>query len=296
VSWQLDGGALTDTNPLEFAMNADHSATAVCVPLFELEVVSNGCCDITVEYDGMSDIVGPMSTQVFNLMEGTDVSLTVGTSATCEFIDWQVDGNAPVTTPQIMVDMNSDHTAVATCESTSIFIHLDEGWNTFSIPIALDPAMDTWGEFVTSNGLSVDAVLYYDSVGHLWVGVQEDDMVELLQGYYILMADAGTAEIIPNPNQTPPPTRMLVQGLNCIGIAALHNPDVAEYLSTIYISNDGIGYTLVLNPAINPNAGWTNGVYIRDALNSPEFMVGKAYWVHMMNPIELVGWTQTPLN
>jgi len=296
TEWQIDQDTPVTDNPVTVTMNDNHSAVATCVPTYELEVTSFGCCDITVEYDQVVDTVNAGTTEIYSgIVEGTDVTLTAVPRQNCEFLSWQIDLDTPVTDNPVTVTMDDNHSAVATSESTSILIYLEEGWNTFSIPIALDPTIDTWDEFITYNGLSINAALFYDSAQEIWVSGQSGEPIELLEGYYLYMGAYGVAEILPNPAQSAPPKRLLVSGLNFIGIATLNNVNVASYLSTVYMSDNGMGYTLVLNPAINPQGGWTDGVYMRNGANPPYFMIGKAYWVHMINPLELVGWTQTPL-
>gem|GEM_PF-2333815 len=81
-----------------------------------LTVTSDGCCPISVEYDGVSESVPAGGTEIFtNIPGGTVVTLTADDSdPCCEFDQWVVDG-APITDNPITVLMDSNHTAVATC-------------------------------------------------------------------------------------------------------------------------------------------------------------------------------------
>jgi hypothetical protein len=294
-------------------MDADHTAVATCSTpppaTYDLVVTSDGCCDITVAYDTVLDTVSAGTTQTFtDIEETTDVVLTAVETETCELVSWQIDDDSPVTDNPVTVHMDADHTAVATCQTVEepdepeeppcgeliMGLPLVQGWNTFSTPIALDECVDTWGEFKAVNSLDVEVALYYDGEEEIWVICQDADLLKVLEGYYICMASAGTAGIIPNPNNTAPPVKTLVAGLNCIGVASFNPVDAKTLLASVYEVNS-IGYTLVINPPLNGAGDWNNMVYLRDGENPPTMNLGKAYWVNMLNPGDLVGFTSTPL-
>ena len=266
---------------------------------YDLEVTSTGCCDITVDGYGTVDAG---NTNTFSVEADTQVTLTAVEGVQCEFVGWEVDGTPWQANP-IVITMDGNHTAVATCQTVEpqdgdgsvLSIHLVQGWNTFSTPIALDPSMDTWGEFVAVNGLDVDVIFCYDSTLKQWVYCLPETPLEPLEGFYVCMGSAGTAEILPNPAQTAPPVKSLVAGLNCIGLASMQGEDAKSFLTTVYEVPNSTGYTLVINPPINVPNDWDNNVYLRDGETPPTMNVGKAYWVNMLNPGDLVGFTSTPL-
>jgi len=303
VSWQVDQETpTTDDNHIAVTMDADHTAVATCQavepppPAYDLTVTSDGCCDITVAYGQVyTTVYGGTSQTFFDIEEDTVVDLTAMESLTCEFVSWQVDQETPTTNDShIMVTMDADHTAVAVCqtvEPAEIGFTMVQGWNTFSIPIALDSSMDTWDEFITHNGLAVEAAIRYDSVQKVWVTCQDTDLLMVLEGYYVLLASPAMVEILPSTDVSTPASKELVPGWNLIGLASLADRDVKYVLSTVYDVN-GIGYQLVHNPPIN-GGGWDN--YLRDGTSPPMMKVGKAYWVKMLNPGELSGFTSTPL-
>jgi hypothetical protein len=184
------------------------------------------------------------------------------------------------------------------CEGAVTGIALKAGWNTFSTPIDLHPCTDTWGEMAAMSGLSIQIAYRYDSTTEppSWIGVAAGDIVKPLEGYYVRMATAGTAQIIANPDPTPPPTMDLSEGLNCIGLASLVDRNVVTALSSVYeVAGGDTGYVQVLNPPINVPNDWDADTYIRDNSEVPTMKVGKAYWVVMVNSGKLYGFTSTPL-
>ncbi|HQC34681.1 MAG TPA: hypothetical protein PLG95_08115, partial [Methanoculleus sp.] len=51
------------------------------------------------------------------------------------------------------------------------------------------------------------------------------------------------------------------------------------------------GYVIVVSPPINPES-W---VYTREDANVPDMDATCGYWVYMKNPVELAGFSSTPL-
>jgi uncharacterized repeat protein (TIGR02543 family) len=86
----------------------------------DLTVTSDGCCPIDVAYDGFSDEVAAGDTDVFTIPEDTEVLLTAEPPVCCDFVEWVVDGGAPVVDTTISVTMDADHTAVATCTEVGL--------------------------------------------------------------------------------------------------------------------------------------------------------------------------------
>lgn len=301
--WTVDGAACAE-NPTSVTMDAAHTIVAACTtieptPAYDLTIVSTGCCEITAEYNSAVGTVDPyQSWTIQDLEPGTVVTLTACDGYFCEFAAWLVDGVAATGNP-ITVTMDADHTATAVCEPAAIStlsIPLVCGWNTFSTPIALHPDMDTWCEFITVNNLDVEAVLYWDGAAQVWANAGDCGLLKPLTGYYIYMNEPGTAQVIPGLYESNPPVKHLSAGLNLVGIAYLENLDVETALFSAYNVTGGLeGYSIVINPAINPDVDWDDDFYLRGDPNPPTMLVGKAYWVFMWNPGDLVGYTNTPL-
>ena len=144
----------------------------------------------------------------------------------------------------------------------------------------------------------IEMIYGYDSATDSWVTVNGVDEIKPLYGFYVKTTAAGEATIIPNGNETSPPTRMLDSGVHLIGPApaSLADVDVVSALVTIYEAEAmgsfaPQGYTLVVSPYVNSPDDWA---YVRDATPVPDMSIGRAYWVVMDNGDLYVGETTTP--
>jgi hypothetical protein len=250
---------------------------------------------LTVSSSAGGSVVAP-GEGVYPFAPGTTVPLLAEEDECCEFAYWTgpvSDPNSPATT--VFMDGNKTVSAVFNCPPSIMDIPLVLGWNTFSVPIALHPCMDTWGEFVSANSLDIGIAYCWNADSKSWTLAQAGSALKPLDGFYVKMNSAGTAGVVPNPNQTAPPVKSLKAGLNCVGVASMLDVDVVSCLTTVYSVPNSTGYTLILNPPVNVPNDWDNNVYVRDGEVVPTMKVGKAYWVTMMNPGDLVGFTSTPL-
>lgn len=208
--------------------------------------------------------------------------------------------------------MDTDSYSFTTTEAEVLMgIQLVAGWNTFSTPIALDSCCDTWGKFRTISGILQDPeeiAYYFDSSQDTpWIQVTDVDSLEPLDGFYVYLLSEGTANIIPNPEITSPPTRVLLSGLGeetlyLVGLASLDDMDVHIALGTwLHEVADGLpGYGGVISPRMNAPDDWGYSRYYQDPtyVYVPEdymIRVGTAVWVAMLNDGTLVGWTETPI-
>jgi uncharacterized repeat protein (TIGR02543 family) len=200
------------------------------------------------------------------------------------------------------ITMNDDYSITANFELASelvdVEIPFNLGWNTFSTPISLHECVNTWDEFIAANNLTIEMIYGYDSASESWVPVNGGDEIEPLYGFYVKTLQAGVAHIIPNNNETSPPTRELSSGVHLIGPApaSLGDVDVVSALTTIYWAEGAAGfqptgYTLVVSPYVN-SSSWS---YVRDATPIPNMSIGRAYWTVMDNADLYVGETTTPL-
>lgn len=302
VGWVVDS-APVQGNPITVSMNQAHEAVFTCT-------VVSYTVNTSVLPEGSGTVSGGGS---YNC--GSTATLQASANPGWEFTGWSGDLSGAQNPADLQVT-GSNKSVVANFTQVGpdlsipgaiLGIPLDEGWNTFSIPIKLDSngptKMDTWGEFKALNGLQAD-IMYryaYDSSLKVWLWQQvaNADVLQPLEGYYVKMAESGLAQIVPNEGQSGPPAKSLIPGLNLIGVASLVDVDLASYLFTIYdVPSDGgftTGYTLVHNPPINTPNDWSNNIYLRGGSNVPTMKVGKAYWVNMQHPGDLVGRTSTPL-
>jgi len=113
--------SLAGTSPFEIGQVTELPLEAVQVPL---TVTSDGCCEISVAYDAITDTVSSGESKEFaSLGCGTVVTLTATATGVCGFGGWQVDGSAVAGNP-ITVSMDAAHTAVATCSGYGVFLPL----------------------------------------------------------------------------------------------------------------------------------------------------------------------------
>lgn len=288
ASWVLDSGAPSQTNPLIITMNGAHQAVANGATLTPYTVTTS------VNPPGAGSVTGGGS---FACNASTTLQGTANTG--WKFDSWS--GGISGTDDPKTITVTASMSVVAnfvpnqlTLPGAIMAINLNAGWNTFSTPIALGPSMDTWKEFITVNQLNVEIVFGYNATSNLWVQQLDDFPVTVLDGYFIKMASPGLAQIVPSSNQSAPPIKSLVPGVNLTGVASLVDLKVVPYLNTVYLL-PGSGYQMALNPPINGAGDWVNDTYIRDSSPVPTVQVGKAYWVVMPNTGNLVGFTSTPL-
>ncbi|MCL0053262.1 S8 family serine peptidase [Dehalococcoidales bacterium] len=175
----------------------------------------------------------------------------------------------------------------------ALYLELGPGWNIMSTPVALDPDIDTWGEFIAlGDGLAVKLAYYFDSLNQEWDPVLADYELKAVDAIYVKMKEADTAPIVPSPDVSVP-AKELHTGWNLVGLAALERMEVDRALATVYlVPGDLTGYSLVVSPPLN-QPPW---IYIRDEEVHEQFMkVGKGYWVFMINPGTLAGFIFTPI-
>lgn len=289
TQWTLDS-AVVSGNPISVTMNAAHQVVATCQTLkpYTITASANPAEGGTVTGGGS---YGCNSTATLQAYPNTG----------WEFDNW-TGGLSGTDNPQSFV-VTSSLSAVANfrqvianpVDGAVMAFTLNEGWNTFSTPIQLDAVMDTWGEFIALCGLEVEVVYGYDAELQIWVEMDASKYIVTLDGYYIKLSSAGTAQIVPSSDQSTLPVKTLVKGLNLVGVASMVDINVVTYLTTVYDVSDGDGYILVHNPPINGAGDWTNYIYLRDGSPAPTAQIGVAYWVLMLNPGDLYGFTSTPL-
>ncbi|MBI2906265.1 MAG: hypothetical protein HYX92_01275 [Chloroflexi bacterium] len=178
-----------------------------------------------------------------------------------------------------------------------ISIRLHPGWNTLSTPVRLHSSVDTWAEFTAFNGLSFQAAYRWD--GTAFQFVEPTYVLKPLDAIYVLVNSETYVQIIPYEGTTAPPSKNLVAGWNLIGSAFLQTEMSAkDALMSVYfvptnpaIPNALWGYSHVVSPSTN-TLDWT---YVRDSPVIPSMQVGEGYWVYMVNPGQLSGFTSTPV-
>ena len=177
-------------------------------------------------------------------------------------------------------------------------ICLEKCWNTFSVPIALDSRVDTWGELVAfSPGMAamVGPAVYYD--GTQWQPVGSDYQLKPLDGIKVFVL-GHTCAILLTSEKDSWPTLPLRKGWNLIG----PNPPFCEdgmpvgHAITPVTRADGEGG---FSHVISAGAAQPNWIYTllqwRNGDSGPWMPIGRAYWVWMKTPEILAGFGLTPI-
>jgi len=190
-------------------------------------------------------------------------------------------------------------------DSGGTLVLLQPGWNIISTPIALDPSIDTWGEFSADLDIDSSAVTYYfDGSSQIWKQVSDSYEVKPCDAIYVKMASEDTVPIISSPLPSVP-SKELYAGWNLVSLAYLGEVPgmkVNEALVSVEEVSGGLtGYKLVVSPSVN-QAPWiyiTGGAIAdwngEDLPPDGWMLIGNGYWVFMLNDGTLAGFTFTPL-
>ena len=178
-------------------------------------------------------------------------------------------------------------------------VHLNTGWNTFSTPIALDPAADTWGKYIAlGDGLNIHGTspaYSFNSATQIWVPLTPTYQLKPCDAIYVRMAGPDIAPILYSPNLSAP-TKPLYPGWNLVGLAKLEDMAVNQALTSVYkVAGDLTGYSQVVSPALGCQEAWA---FVRDGGSPPNMHPTCGYWVFMVNApsgTNLAGFTFTPM-
>jgi len=184
-------------------------------------------------------------------------------------------------------------------------VWLNTGWNTFSTPIALDPACDTWAEYVElGDGLSThdtSPAYAFNGENQDWVPLIGDDADYPLtpcDAIYVKMAEPDIAAILLSPNVSVP-SKDLYAGWNLVSLARLVGegggamPARMALATVSTVTGDLTGWDLVVSPPVNQQP-WS---YLRVQMSpAPPMEITRGYWVFMINDGTLAGFTFTPIS
>jgi len=179
----------------------------------------------------------------------------------------------------------------------TVMVELSKGWNVMSTPIALDPATDTWGEFVSLGSPDLDIhdtspAYAFDAGTGAFVALTDSYELNPCDALYVRMAGADIAPIIFSPDVSVP-SRSMYAGWNLIGLADLEDKGAEETLNSVYIvTGDLTGYIQVVSPPVGGQEAW---VQLRDDDTDNLMEAAKGYWVFMINPGTLAGYAFTPI-
>ena len=162
---------------VHITIDADHSA--ICYShvstTYTLSVTSNGYCPITVELPEGNQTVDAGNTTAFpGIPENTSITLTAQSGVSCQFGSWTVDAQPPNTNQTVVVTMDSDHAATATCTPLYTLTVTNNGcWTVYVTGLPGEGQEGTWIEgnatFVLPEGTEV-TLQAYDNDGIVFTG------------------------------------------------------------------------------------------------------------------------------
>ncbi|MDD5229698.1 MAG: hypothetical protein PHC43_00055 [Candidatus Marinimicrobia bacterium] len=170
------------------------------------------------------------------------------------------------------------------------------GLNTFSTPIQLHEKIDTWGEFKIRNMLYAKCSLIrrWNAQTAAWITCIDSDPIIPGEGYIVTLTEDADVTIAPDEGISSYSSKTVYDsfgGWNLVGVSTLDPMPIDEYLESVYMVGQDIGYTQAYKPAYGEE-GWT---YNRGAANPPLVYPGDAIWIDMENgPANLIGFTTTP--
>lgn len=179
--------------------------------------------------------------------------------------------------------------------SSVFFFHLQDGWNIFSTPVTLDPKNETlpfiFDEFEQDK---IRVVLGWDGI---WFIPDESYALEPLNAVYIFAEGTPRATLVTSSAATPPPARLLPDGLSLIGPAPSFTdgnfpaiPLDQALISINQTPSGGTGYIMVVSPGLNqPGWAYARGGSIHD------MEPFRGYWVVMENQDTFYGFSTTPV-
>lgn len=174
-------------------------------------------------------------------------------------------------------------------------VHVNTGWNMLSTPIALDPACDTWAEYIElGDGLDInpqETSYYFDAEIQWYVQVLGSYQLTPCDAIMVNMLGPDVAAICYSPLNSSP-SKDLLTGWNWVSLSAKHEMVVVDALDSIEEVEGGLkGYAQVVSPNMNqPFWTWVSGSEDKP----PEMLLTKGYYVFMVNGGELAGFEFTP--
>ncbi|HUU75818.1 MAG TPA: PKD domain-containing protein [Methanoregulaceae archaeon] len=172
---------------------------------------------------------------------------------------------------------------------------LQDGWNTFSVPVQLENGHATFPEIFDETSQShIDAILGWDGS---WFIPSQNQLVIPLTAWFVKVNGSATATIYPYQGISAPFLRTLPEGMSFIGTSPSYENGTFPAMSvdagliSLYETPSGTtGYLMVISPGVH-QPGWA---YARGG-SSQEILPFKGYWVVMENPDTYYGFGTTPV-
>ena len=326
ADFSYENGQFTDSstgNPFEWSWEfGDGTASTVQNPCHDYSHDGTYTVNLTVTNDCGSDSVSkniqvpcpvPVADFTWDGSCFTDTSTNNPTSWNWEFgdgiastvqnpcHDYSQDGTYTVNLT-VTNDCGSDSVSkdITVQGSEEFFVLLNEGWNIFSTPVALDSDNSSFEDiFSATEQQKVLVVLGWD--GNQWFIPNPSRQIDPLYAYFIKIKEESTATaiLVPSKSITSLPSRQVISGINLVGPAPAYDENIHGFqampldqsLTSIEYVGDLTGYIIVVSPNMNqPGWAYAKGGSLR------ELLPFKGYWVVMENgPDTLYGFSTTPV-
>jgi uncharacterized repeat protein (TIGR02543 family) len=192
------------------------------------------------------------------------------------------------------VDVTGGSVTINAAGPETLAVDLTAGWNTFSTPVSLDPDQDTLNVLLPDD--AYDVAYGFDASTQSWELISGDYQMQPCEAIYIKMKSTYTLTLTINTSLTAPPSKELLTGWNLISLANLESMKANEALTSVYEITGGVrGYSQVISQGVGSQKAWT---YARDqTISGTEkgwMQPTEGYWVFMVNPGTLAGFSTTP--
>jgi len=264
-------------------------------------VLNAGSDAMGAKYNWWGDISGPDSSGV--ITEWTGTALGTGDIVAA------VSGSSVVYDPWLTRDQATTITA-GIAYYGSIY-PLEAGWNTLSVPLALDDGADTLddivalGDFFVTSGTDQNYLggYYYDASLGLWVPLTGAYEFVPCKAVYVKMEAAASFPVLYS-GVFGLPSVSLPAGWNLIGSGFGVDKTSGDYGIAAYSDSDGqkvvnqalaslgANASVVVSPSL-PGQTLAWGTVATDS--STNMIVGEGYWVFMTASATLAGFEVTPI-
>ncbi|MBN1191770.1 MAG: hypothetical protein JXA46_18610 [Dehalococcoidales bacterium] len=178
-------------------------------------------------------------------------------------------------------------------------VELKKGWNTFSVPAALDPknAENKIGNLLPQVP-DAPTVFAYDNAAKEWIPLDANYILKPLEAVYVCMLEDYKVLLHLDPGKTAPPAMNVYAGWNLVSLASMEAMKASEALISVEkVTGDLTGYVQVISPNMENQNYWAYivGQEISDLYYKGWMGPYLAYWVFMINDGLLGGFTTTPL-
>ncbi|MCH8800404.1 MAG: right-handed parallel beta-helix repeat-containing protein [Chloroflexi bacterium] len=248
-------------------------------------VNDDGVDTLTIQHNWWGNVTGPLDAT--GNPSGAGDTVTTGSGAV-SYDPWLAAVQATVVTSGKAQYVTSVKLSEIATESGGT---VSGGWNTFSTPISLGSAGDTWGEIRALASLDFSAAFSWN--GTNFVAVSDGTVIEPLDAIFVqLKTKAQSLPIVYSTallsanTKTMKATSGSITGWELVGQANLGDQNRDVTLASLgTVAGADLKYSQVIDPISGTVLGET----------SPDMVVGRGYWVFMTSDATLAGFSTTPV-